>query len=172
MSVDRRDLIRIVGAGMAGSATGLSQHEHRTPVHRVGDYEPRVLSREDYATLNRLLDILLPSDELGPGAREAGVAMYIDTTLKYGDDLLRNTWISGLKRYSGLDTAKSEQRLAKAAEAESRPQSEDERFFLIFKRAAMDAYYLSEAGRKSLGYVGDTAIRDFPGCTHPEHKHG
>ena len=170
MAVDRRDLIQILGMGAVVPAA-VAQHEHRTPVHRVGDYEPRVLTKEDYATLGRLLDILLPSDESSPGAREAGVGMYIDTTLKYGDDLLRNTWISGLRRYAGLDAAQAEQRIANAAKAEMRPQSEDERFFVIFKRAAMDAYYLSQAGRKSLGYKGDTAIRDFPGCTHPEHKH-
>ncbi|HYO84059.1 MAG TPA: gluconate 2-dehydrogenase subunit 3 family protein [Bryobacteraceae bacterium] len=169
MSVDRRDLIRIVGAGMLAPAAN-AQHEHRTPTHRVGDYQPRVLTKTDYETLRRMLDVLLPADEASASAWEAGVGMYIDTTLKYGDDAVRSTWTSGLARYAGLSSADTETRMTELARKELNPSSDDERFFGIFKRAAIDAYCLSDAGKKCFGYKGDIAIRDFPGCTHPEHK--
>ncbi|MEJ7609325.1 MAG: gluconate 2-dehydrogenase subunit 3 family protein [Bryobacteraceae bacterium] len=95
MSVDRRELFKIIGAGLTAAELS-AQHEHRTPTTRKGDYEPRVLNASQYATLQRLLEILLPQDETSPSARQAGVGMYIDTTLKYGDDTLRTFWIAGL----------------------------------------------------------------------------
>ncbi|MBC7925704.1 MAG: gluconate 2-dehydrogenase subunit 3 family protein, partial [Bryobacteraceae bacterium] len=158
MSVDRRELFRIIGAGVVGSGAAAAQHQHPTPATPVGDYEPRVLSADAYRTLQRMLEVLLPADEHAPGAHEAGTARYIDTTLKYGDDNLRNLWIAGLKAVgSDLGAAKLEeatQRVTALAAKEMKPETEAERFFVIFKRTAIDAYYLSDAGRKSLGYTG------------------
>ena len=178
MSVDRRELFRIIGAGVvAGNAS--AQHEHRTPTTKQGEYEPRVLSREQYATLQRMLEILLPADDLSPSAKEAGVGMYIDTTLKHADDKVRAAWTAGLsgldalsggKAFAQLDTASATAIIARVAENEARPATDAEKFFVLCKQAAISAYYLSDGGRKSLSYVGDTAIRDFPGCTHAEHK--
>ena len=44
MSIDRRELFTIVGAGVATGATASAQHEHRTPATPVGPYDPRALS--------------------------------------------------------------------------------------------------------------------------------
>ena len=181
MPVDRRELFKIIGAGFV-SSTASGQHEHRTPTSHVGDYEPRVFSKEQFAMLGRMLDILLPADSVAPSARQAGVGMYIDTTLKHGDDGMRATWTSGLaaldrlardsgaKGFADLDDAGATAILSRLAAGETRPASEAEKFFVDFKQSAINAYYLSESGRKSLGYKGDTAIREFPGCTHAEHK--
>ena len=62
MSVARRDLFRIAGSGLA-AASGMAQHRHPTPTTKLGDYEPRVLNAEQYSTLQRLLELLLPADE-------------------------------------------------------------------------------------------------------------
>ena len=180
MPVDRRELFKIVGAGLVAQDTS-AQHEHRTPTTKQGDYEPRVLSAEQYAILQRLLEVLLPADENSLSARDAGAGRYIDTTLKYADDKLRQTWTSGLSAidqvartagqpFTKMDPATATEILSRVAHNELQPATEVEKFFVLFKRAAIDAYYLSDAGRKSLGYAGDTAIREFPGCNHPEHK--
>lgn len=180
MPVDRRELFKIVGAGLVAQDAS-AQHEHRPPAAKPGDYAPRALSVDEYAILQRLLEVLLPADENSPSAREAGAGRYIDTTLKYADEKLRQTWTSGLNaidqvaRTAGqpfikMDSAAATEILLRIASNESHPETGAEKFFVVFKRAAIDAYYLSDAGRKSLGYVGDTAIRVFPGCTHPEHK--
>ena len=179
MSVDRREVFRIIGAGVvAGNAS--AQHEHRTPTVKQGDYEPRVLSREQYATLQRVLEILLPADEVSPSAKDAGVGMYIDTTLKFGDDRTRAMWTSGLAAletlsgsapFAQLDGAAATSIIARLARNEAHPQTQSEKFFVVCKQAAINAYYLSDGGRKSLAYTGDTAIAEFRGCTHPEHKH-
>ena len=182
MSVDRRELFRIIGAGVvAGNAA--AQHEHPTLTTKPGDYEPRVLSREQYLTLQRMLEVLLPADELSASARDAGVGMFLDTTLKYSDDRIRTTWLNGIaavdllaresggKTFGQLDVAAAMAVMTRIAESEAKPRTDAEKFFVLFKQAAIPAYYLSAEGRKSLDYKGDTAIREFAGCTHPEHKH-
>ena len=111
-----------------------------------------------------------------------GRAVTFDTVLKYSDDKLKDAWVAGLnavddsaKAISGKSFGQSETGIAtgileKMARNETHPSTDLERFFVLFKRAAIDAFYLSDGGRKSLGYRGDTAIASFPGCTHPEHK--
>lgn len=183
MSIDRRELFTVIGAGVASGATASAQHEHRTPATPVGPYDPRLLSPAQYETLSRIVEILLPADEHSVSAKAAGVPMYIDTTLKYGDERLKNAWLSGLDAIDRLAQAEyndsvflkltdeqAMELLNKLASSEDHPESAAERFFPLLKQQAISAYYLSHAGRDSLGYKGDTAIRDFPGCTHPDHK--
>jgi hypothetical protein len=183
MSVDRRELFRIIGAGVATSATAAAQHAHPAAAVAAAAqpaYTPRALSPDQYASLERLLEVLLPADEASPSARDSGAARFIDTTLHYGDERTRALWKSGLEAidkesgnrlYGELDIPVATEILARIAESEDRPGTEATRFFVVFKQTAIQAYYQSEAGRRSLGYKGDTAIREFPGCTHQEHKH-
>ena len=44
---------------------------------RPATYTPRFFSADEYTTLARLTEIILPSDD-GPGAREAGVSEFVD----------------------------------------------------------------------------------------------
>ncbi|MDZ4800917.1 MAG: gluconate 2-dehydrogenase subunit 3 family protein [Bryobacteraceae bacterium] len=182
MSVDRRELFQIIGAGVASSAAASAQHQHApgaAPVPASPAYAPRALTPAEYASLQRLLEVLLPADEASPSARDAGVARFIDTTLHFGDERTRALWKSGLEAidrdsgnrpYGELEIPVATVILARVAEAEDRPVTDAARFFGVFKQTAIQAYYQSEGGRRSLGYKGDTAVRDFPGCTHPEHK--
>ena len=154
--MQRRELFPILGAAVAAAAPA--------------EYKPRALSASQYATLDRILDLLLPADVASPGAKEAGVAMYIDTTLTHGDAAMRQVWIAGLQAFEGKSAAECTALLLRLAEKETNPSTEAEKFFVILKQSAINAYYLSDAGRRSLGYHGDHAIHDFPGCTHVEHK--
>jgi hypothetical protein len=163
--MERRELFKIVSAGAIVKSSE-AQHKHAAP--QPVDYKPRALSAKHYHALERLVDLLLPADAASHGAKDAGVAMYIDTVLTHGDSAMRNIWTSGLDAIgdASLET------LAALAGKELAPATETERFFVIFKQAAINAYYLSDAGRKSLGYKGDIAIKEFPGCTHAEHQSG
>jgi hypothetical protein len=54
---------------------------------------------------------------------------------------------------------------------ESKPHTDLERFFVMLKPLAIEAYCLSEIGQQEfLRYQGDRAVHEFPGCTHPEHQ--
>ena len=66
----------------------------------------KVLTAAQYATVEALVEALIPTDERSPGAREARVADYIDLLLSEADVPLRQQWLAGL---AALD-AESKQR--------------------------------------------------------------
>ena len=56
----------------------------------------KVLTTAQYATVEALVETLIPADERSPGAREARVADYIDLLLSEADVPLRQQWLAGL----------------------------------------------------------------------------
>lgn len=184
MPVDRRELIQILGAGIAAAPTAAAQHVHRPGAKAWESYAPRALTSAEYANVDRLSDILLPADESSPGAHDAGVARYIDIVLLYGDKTVLSQWKAGLEAVNALAKSKygrefdqltrSDQTgaLEALARNESHPETDAEKFFVALKRLAIEAYYMSAAGEQSLGYKGNTAVASFPGCAHPAHTGG
>jgi len=55
-------------------------------------------------------------------------------------------------------------RFAALATAETNPSTEDERFFGVFKRLVLEAFFQSDAGAKFFGYRGNAAVSGFNGC--------
>jgi len=171
MELDRLELFRIILAS-APAAHALSQeleHLHAAgPTVDIASYQPRALSPPQYKVLDALAERLLPAGEDGPGAHEAGVAYYLDTVLHYGDQLQRDVWRRGLD--AAASAGDLESKISGWAKNEMAPQTEDEKFFVIFKDAVIRAFYQSEVGRKCVSYKGDTALSSFAGCTHKEHQ--
>src|SRR5207245_3940754 len=56
----------------------------------------KVLSAGQYATLETLVEAIIPADERSPGAREARVADYVDLLLSEADEKVRAQWLDGL----------------------------------------------------------------------------
>src|SRR5260370_30387030 len=52
---------------------------------KPASYEPQFFSAEEYALVERLTDLIIPSDET-PGAREAGVAEVVDHMIAHDRD--------------------------------------------------------------------------------------
>ncbi len=85
--VERREMLRILAfASVAGRFPGFRlwafacNHEAREgeAVKRESDpYQPQFFSPEDYATIERLAELIIPNDGQA-GAREAGVSEFID----------------------------------------------------------------------------------------------
>src|SRR5437763_681127 len=72
------------------------QHQHDAPVAlRSGAYKPQFFSPDDYRLLERLTDIIIPTDET-PGAREAGVSEFIDFMV-WSDPSLQKPFADGLQ---------------------------------------------------------------------------
>jgi len=90
--VERREILRYIGiASVAASFPGFRQwsfacpnpqaHEHASaPVASSGPYNPLFFSPPQYRLVERLAEIIMPSDDT-PGAKEAGVAEFIDFML-------------------------------------------------------------------------------------------
>ena len=137
----------------------------------------KALTAPQYATLDVLVDAIIPTDERSPGARDARVADYIDLLLSEADAELRQQWFDGLAAVDAEASAKAGAPVAKLSAAqvdtllaaisanEREPQTPAERFFVMTKRAAIQGYYTSEIGiHKDLRYKGNQFLPEFHGC--------
>jgi len=59
----------------------------------------KVLTAAQYATVETLVEAIIPADERSPGAREARVADYIDLLLSEAEAPLRQQWLAGLAAF-------------------------------------------------------------------------
>ncbi len=146
-------------------------------------YRPQFFRAEQIRTLEALSEAIIPADEHSPGAKAARVWEYIDENVADADKGTKDLWTQGLAFLNGIaerehgknfeDCAADQQvalleRISQNEDAPTRPEG---RFFVTAKRATIDGYYTSAIGiHQDLQYQGNTALAEFPGCTHPEHK--
>ena len=143
---------------------------------------PVFLSAAQYAAVDAVAETIIPADEHSPGARAARVADYIDLLLSESDAETRQTWTGGLaaleaesrRRFQApfdrLTPAQAAAILGDAAAREQAPATVLEAFFVTTKDAVVRGYYTSEIGiHQELAYKGNRFLREFVGCTHPEH---
>jgi hypothetical protein len=194
-TLSRRKALKIIGVG-AGTAGALSlyqnpafgQHEHMqhgAKAHgaAAAASAPKFFTAEEMATIAVLTDLIIPSDDHSPGAKEAGVPAFVDVMVNSSPEEVRTSWRDGLAALDAASTRKSGKRFSEAPESEqlallreiSRnemdPKSPEERFFRAVKGLTIDGYYTSEIGiHKDLQYKGNSYAKTFAGCTHPEHK--
>ena len=64
----------------------------------------KVLSAPQYATLEALVEAIIPADERSPGAKEARVADYFDLVLAEAPPSLRQQWLEGLAAFDAEAT--------------------------------------------------------------------
>ncbi len=166
-SLNRRDLFKIVTAA-AFTTLQLPAAEPNAPLF---------FTREEFALLDALTDLVIPTDEHSPGAHEAGVAAYIDRTV--AEAFLpenKTSWRKGLASIEALSRStyqspflmigKQQQTalLTKIAAAEEHPQSEAEKFFTQLKQTTAFAYYSSSVGiHQDIDYLGNVPIDKFVG---------
>jgi hypothetical protein len=181
--MERRELFKVLGAALVVPCDGVAQHDHRISSAEIENYKPRFFSGEQYRAIDALTEVIIPTDEQSPGAHAAGVRLYIDTVLLYADPETQQRWRRGLASVDQWATARfgramvectaveTDQVVAAMARNEKNPSSEMDRFFTTLKQMTVEAYALSDVGMtQHFGYKGNTAIREFPGCTHPEHQ--
>lgn len=144
--MERRDVFRILAAASA------------MPVAQAAPYQPRFFSKSEYDALDRICEAIIPKDEEGGGAHDAGVAEYIDTYVLHAPDpQLKQLFRNGLTELTKIP-------LDRLAEQEKDP------FFARLKALTIEAFFNSQAGYDYVGYKGNAGRLTFPGCTHPEHK--
>jgi gluconate 2-dehydrogenase gamma chain len=102
-NMERRALLKLVGAGAAagavplvaaGQARSAGAHQHAMPATRAADPAADApaaahptytfLNADEVAFIEAAIDTLIPSDEVGPGALELGVAVFIDRQMASG----------------------------------------------------------------------------------------
>jgi gluconate 2-dehydrogenase gamma chain len=192
--VDRRTVIKGVAVGV-GAMSGLpilnnlapaQGHQHQALVPRVAEAiakAPSFFNKQQYATITELASLIIPTDET-PGAREAKVNEYIDLMVRESPFEVQKIFLDGLawldktskerhkKSFVNLSNAQQVGLLTEVSQIKNPSPREaiQTKFFKAIKDMTIDGFYTSRVGIDELGYVGNTVLEEFPGCTHPEHQ--
>lgn len=139
---------------------------------RFENYSFVFLTPAEADLAGRLMEIIIPTDENSPGAKQARTAAFADLMLSTGSEGEREGWRAGLELFRQEAAVKSLQdAVAKAAEEEENPHSDLGRFFVALKRMTVDGYYTSAVGiHQDMKYQGNEHLSASPRCEHPEHK--
>ena len=97
-AISRRDLLKTAGAAGAaalvpGAVAAVKEERPATPIP-VGPLTN--LTANETEILSAMIDRLIPTDELGPGALDAGVIRYIDRALSEAESDAADAYRSGL----------------------------------------------------------------------------
>ena len=176
--VTRRDALRIAAGALALPAL-FTREALAAPAASTAS-APRFLTREEFAVLDELTELIIPADGHSPGARAAKVAGYIDGRLAEAflpaEQDVQQRWRDGLRRVDALSkdmngaaflAVTPEQRtavLTRIAANERDPKTADEQFFRELKAATVRGYYTSEIGiHQEMQYKGNTLLQEFVG---------
>ena len=188
--VSRRDILRTLAVGaVGGSVLQMIPAEAAEYAHQVvqkekaasaaGKYAPKYFSAHPYETLKSLCDTIIPKDEHSGGAVEAGAPEFIDLltseneeyqvelggglmwldnfcTDRYGKTYLECT---PEQRTETLDLIAYRKNSKKDASL-----SQGVAFFAFLRKLTCDGFYSSKIGIADLQYIGNTSVREFPGC--------
>jgi hypothetical protein len=157
MTISRRKMIQATAA--AAGAIALPMSKSGAPVPPLPPVPPRFFTPAEFALVDEMSDMIIPTDGRSRGARAAGVALYIDGRLAEAFEKEQpQSWRAGIKAVEALSRemhgksfmeSTPEQRLAlltRIAAAEADPKSDVEKFFKEIKAGTIRAYYTSKIG--------------------------
>ncbi len=141
--VSRRTALKTIGAGAGAMAVlpWLSDEGLAAFADIQATSAPPVLkalSASQYATVEALVETIIPADDRSPGAKEARVADYLDLLLSEAKPPLRQQWLDGLaaleaesaKRFGlpfiGLDAGQTDELLGEISRYERAKAKPDE----------------------------------------------
>jgi gluconate 2-dehydrogenase gamma chain len=177
MGVVTSSVLRVIPTQAAETAHRMVQAEKSATPGKV--YRPKFFSEHQYKMLQTLCQAIIPSDQKSGGAIEAGAPEFIDLLtsenadyqLQLGGGMI---WLDTAcnDRYGRLflDCSPEQQKqmldlIAYRRNAKSdRSLSQGIAFFSFLRNLTADGYFTSEIGIKDLGYIGNSYLRDFPGC--------
>jgi Gluconate 2-dehydrogenase subunit 3 len=193
-SIERREILRILTIA-AGAATFPGFSKWSFACGHIGkalkqikpaEYRRLFFTAPEYSMIERLADIIIPTDDT-PGAREAGVAEFIDLMVSRDTDLQRDfrAGLNWLNTNSHENSGKlflqlnADQQTALleplAYKKKFRPGEEPGRkFFALIREYTVMGFYTSEIGLKELDFPGLKFYAESPSCPHkddPEHRH-
>lgn len=153
MKLTRREMIQASAAGAAAAAAGA------LPQIPVPNSQLHFFTPAEFAVVDEMSDMIIPTDAQSGGARAAGVAAYIDARLAESFEKEPPArWRAGLAAVEALSHEMSgktfmastpDERLAvvtRMAAGEKEPKTPAEKFFGEIKGFTVRAYYTSKIG--------------------------
>jgi gluconate 2-dehydrogenase gamma chain len=132
-----------------------------------GPYVPKALSAQQFRTLERLADLIIPVENGKPGAVGAGVPAWIDALLNVNTEL-KSRYVSGLTWLDTTVAARGASDFVSATPAQQtalldviafkKNQTTENAsaiaFFALARRMTVDGFYTSDIGTKDINPFG------------------
>lgn len=171
--ISRRQAIKIGAAATVAASLGLGAAD----AAQQAAAQSKFLTANEFALLDELSEMIIPTDPHSPGAKAAKVAAFIDARLAEAwDEKDRTDWRAGLalvdrlakesggQAFMQLPEATRVSILTRLAANESAPKTPEETFFNELKSRVVQAYYTSEIGiKQEMEYKGNTYLAEFVG---------
>ena len=192
-AVERREVMQLLAAASAaGTFPGFERwafgfaHSHGGAAQGTrGAYQPRFFSAEEFALVERLAELIIPSDG-APGAREAGAAEFVDFMVAHDRGVQARfrfglTWLEAHagrlhgRPFAQLGADRQNEILERLAYKERHRIGEEEGqvFFRLIRDYTVMGFFTSRAGMEYLDMPGLKIYSELPGCLHegdPEHR--
>jgi len=181
--MQRRSALKLLSAGILADRADLVKGQLFQIASSPQSYRLQFLSPAQSGLAAALTETIIPADSHSGGAKEANVNLFIDVMLANSERAVQAEWTSGLNGFDAeaqrrfgspfarLDAGRQHEIMTFAAASEANPSTELERFFVTLKLMTLNGYYTSPTGiHRDLQYIGNTALKNYNGCTHPEHQ--
>ncbi len=190
--VSRRDIFQIFGVVPAAAVlagTGVAEahdgHAHMAPQASApqGPYKRQSFDDHQWRAVNVLCDLIIPADEHGGSATQAGVPEFIDDwiafrTVQDGNEDLKAQIFGGLMWLDREANAQFQKDFAEASGDQQnqlldrvaypkKAAKEDHAWVVFFselRSLTVGGYFSSKMGVAALPYLGNTAVEHWIGC--------
>jgi len=160
-------------AGSISPRAAEAAHQVVRQAMATGPYAPKALTARQFATIERLTDLILPAEKNEPGAVQAGVPAWIDSLLNVNAEL-KSRYVTGLtwmdttmKARHGTDFvgAAPAQQTALLDQIAFKKNASPEldpgiAFFVLARRMTVDGFYTSPIGMATI-YYGNLAKNEY-----------
>jgi hypothetical protein len=189
-TISRRDILKSLAISAAATSVlrvipaQAAEYAHHMIAQEkaagpVNAYAPKFFSPHEYKTLRTLCETIIPADSDSGGAIEAGTPEFIDLLTSENPDYQRILgggllWLDSAcsDRYDKvyLDCSPDQQKemldqIAYRTNAVANPAlNTGVEFFSFLRNMTTDGFFTSEIGIKYLGYIGNSFLKEFPGC--------
>ena len=185
--MNRRSMLQLLGSApvVAGltwtdaEATQAAQAAKSTQAaRRAGTaYKPKFFNAHEWATINVLVDIIIPKDERSGSATEAGVPVFMDFLLD--DQPNRQTAMRGGLAWIDLECQDRYDKRFLECTADERTAVLDDiawpqkakpefahgvAFFNSFRDLTASGFWSSKMGVEDLQYIGNVMVAEWKGC--------
>ncbi|HXT30230.1 MAG TPA: gluconate 2-dehydrogenase subunit 3 family protein [Vicinamibacterales bacterium] len=185
--INRRAMLQLLGsapvvAGLtwtdAEAAQAAQAAKSTQAARRAGTaYKPKFFNAHEWATINVLVDIIIPKDERSGSATEAGVPVFMDFLLD--DQPNRQTAMRGGLAWIDLECQDRYDKRFLECTADERTAVLDDiawpqkakpefahgvAFFNSFRDLTASGFWSSKMGVEDLQYIGNVMVAEWKGC--------
>jgi gluconate 2-dehydrogenase gamma chain len=185
---NRRTILRALSAAPAAAGFAWTEAEAQqahqqahaaqaTPARAATPFRPKFFTRHEYATVNVLVDLIIPKDERSGGATAAGVPQFMDFMMV--DQPARQIAMRGGLAWIDRECVSRFDKTFLACTAAERTQVLDDiswphkarpelshgvAFFNSFRDLTASGFFTSKMGIEDLQYIGNRFVPEWTGC--------